>query len=168
MKREDESWLSRPASVSEQGESKPPGGQVGTCSRALWMITAWFRHGPLLRRSPAQPACGRNDPNTDHSSVAAQLNQLQEDHTPIRSPPPCMKREDESWLSRPASVSEQGESKPPGGQVGTCSRALWMITAWFRHGPLLRRGPAQPAWGCAASRWTFFTPQAVGRCCPAG
>ena len=58
--------------------------------------TRWFRHGPLLRRNPAQPTSGGN--------VAARLNRLQEGDIATRL---NQLQEKQSWLSQHVSASER-------------------------------------------------------------
>ena len=53
-----------------------------------------------------------------------------------------------SWLNRPASASKPVESKPPCTHPRTRDRACYSTAGWFRHRPLLRRDPAQPALSC--------------------
>ena len=52
------SWLSRSASVSEWVVSKPLAGFRGVRGGFWFSGVGWFRLGLLLRRGPAQPACG--------------------------------------------------------------------------------------------------------------
>ena len=58
---------------------------------------------------------------------------------------PCRNRLTSSWLSRPASGSELVVSKPSCVRPGACGRVCCSAAGWFRHGPLVPHGPAQPA-----------------------
>ena len=58
-------------------ESKPPDSQKADPTTGPRTCTRWFRHGPLLRRSPAQPTSGGN--------VAGRLNRLQEGTSQVDS-----------------------------------------------------------------------------------
>ena len=77
-------------------ESKPPGSQKADPTTGPRTCTRWFRHGPLLRRSPAQPTSGGN--------VAARLNRLQEGDIATRL---NQLQEKQSWLSQHVSASER-------------------------------------------------------------
>ena len=123
----------------------------------------WFRLGPLLRRSPAQPASprppnasptvvrqpysastrpqGKRTPprsaDTPNANLPDVRRSSRRERQPNRQTPALQRKHTTGRQAQPASASR----RVPGAEVRSACR----LPERFRLGPLLRRSPAQPA-----------------------